>query len=63
MAIILWLINGCDPNYPSKIEWDRIPTDPVQQVAIEPIDTQVERGPFRNGPVGDFLDNYLLVIG
>ena len=29
---------------PSKIEWDRIPTDPVQEVAIELLDTQVFSG-------------------
>ena len=42
-------------TFHQKMKWDRIPTDPVQQVAIEPLDTQVERGPFRNGRVGDFF--------
>ena len=32
------------PSTPSKIQWDRIPKDPVQEVAIEVLDTQVFSG-------------------
>ena len=44
------------PKIPSKVEWDRIPTDPEMEVAIELLDTQVKRGPWNVGPVGDFLE-------
>ena len=51
---------------PSKIEWDRIPTDPVQEVAIELLDTP-DLGVRSVGPVGDFLewsvvDGYVMIL-
>ena len=45
------------PKIPSKIEWDRIQTDPKMEVAIELLDTQVS-GPWNVGPVGDFLERW-----
>ena len=44
--------------YPSKIEWDRIPTDPVQgSCETELLDTQVFSGSVKRGSCGsDFLD-------
>ena len=30
------------PYFHQQIEWDRIPTDPVQQVAIELLDTSTQ---------------------
>ena len=50
VLFVFFLDIWCNPareNFPSKNE--------MGQVAIEPLDTQVEMGPFRNGPVGDFL--------
>ncbi len=41
-------------NPPSKIIWDRIPTDPVQYVAITI--RFLGLGVRSVGPVGDFLD-------
>ena len=40
--------------FPSKIEWDRIPTDPLNKL-LELLDTQVQ-GVRSVGPVGDFLE-------
>ena len=45
--------------YPSKIEWDRIPTDPYKKVTIELSNTQVFLGSV--GPtVGDFLESIII---
>ena len=45
-----------NPNiYPSKIEWDRIPTDPVQKAA-RVIGYPGFFGVRSVGPVGDFLE-------
>ena len=55
----LWLVGlGPGPFNPSKIEWDRIPTDPVKLVSCETelLDTQVFLGVRSVGPVEDFLD-------
>ena len=42
-------------KFPSKIEWDRIPTDPVQEVAIELLDPQVFSGSVKRGSCWRFL--------
>ena len=50
--------NRCMLCFYQKIEWDRIPTDPVQEVAIQLLDSQVCLRVRSVGPVGDFLDCY-----
>ena len=41
--------------FPSKIEWDQIPTDPVQEVANELLDSQVFSGSVKRGSCWRFL--------
>ena len=42
--------------FPSKIEWDRIPTDPVQRKLRDRAIRYSGLGVHSVGPVGDFLD-------